>query len=66
MAWTSTSTRTYALVNVNIYINYVADYITGREARGMVVTIYLDPENEQGSTFDTLHALEWSRGGILR
>jgi hypothetical protein len=37
----------------------------GRTGRGKVVTIYLDPENPEGSTENTLYALEWSRNGIL-
>lgn len=36
-----------------------------RSPRGMVVTICLDPENNQGSTQRTLEALEWEGGYIL-
>lgn len=44
----------------------VIDYVAGQDRRGKVVTIYLDPENPQGSTQTTLHELEWTSGAVLR
>lgn len=39
----------------------------GREdGRGVVVSIYLDPINAQGSTTDTLYALEWSSSALVK
>ncbi|TVY73453.1 hypothetical protein LSUE1_G007726, partial [Lachnellula suecica] len=36
-----------------------------RERRGMVVSIYLDPENPQYSTTQTISDLEWTGGSLL-
>lgn len=36
------------------------------EGRGIVVNTYLDPDNLQGSSNDTLYPLEYSGGAILR
>jgi hypothetical protein len=30
-----------------------------------VVEIFLDPENPQGSTLETLHALEWDEEALV-
>jgi len=37
----------------------------GRDARGLVVSIYYDPENNDGSTRDALYNLEWNMGALL-
>jgi hypothetical protein len=39
---------------------------TGRDQRGIVVEIFLDPNNPQGSTSDILRNLEMSEGPILQ
>lgn len=39
---------------------------TGREQRGIVVEIFLDPNNPQGSTSDILFGLEMSGGPLVR
>jgi hypothetical protein len=39
---------------------------SGIEGRGVVVTIYLDPSNPQGSMVDTIYPLEWSGGPLLQ
>ncbi|KAM3084278.1 hypothetical protein ACMFMG_001616 [Clarireedia jacksonii] len=45
--------------------NYNAAH--GRQhERGVVVSIYLDPQNERGSTMHTLYNLEWNETPILR
>ena len=44
----------------------MAYFIIGRDTRGMVVSIYLDPENDQGSTRETLVELEWTQGHLVQ
>lgn len=39
--------------------------VTGRDERGLVVDIFLDPENPQGSTVETLHDLEWNEEALV-
>ncbi|CZR56496.1 uncharacterized protein PAC_06384 [Phialocephala subalpina] len=35
------------------------------DERGVVVTIYIDPENDQGSISETIYELEWGGGALL-
>jgi len=42
-----------------------ADVNTGRDGRGKVVSIYLDPDNPGGSTREALRELEWESGHVL-
>jgi hypothetical protein len=42
-----------------------ANIKTGKDKRGIVVEIFLDPENPQGSTPETLHALEWDEEALV-
>jgi hypothetical protein len=55
-----------ALQECTLVVKINADCVIGREQRGMVVTIYLDPENTQGSTPDILMELEWTGAHIIR
>ncbi len=38
---------------------------TGREARGIFASVYLDYRNPDGSTAHTLNELEWNMGALL-
>jgi len=39
--------------------------MAGREARGLVVSVYLDPDNPLGSTHSILDGLEHNQGAML-
>jgi hypothetical protein len=46
----------------------IANHIPGRRSRGVVVSIYLDPENPQDSTGGVdgiLYAAEWEEDALL-
>jgi hypothetical protein len=43
----------------------VFNNVTGKDERGLVVDIFLDPENLQGSTVETLHDLEWNGKALV-
>lgn len=55
-----------SISSADVLIECIADSFIGREERGIVVSIYLDPDNEQGSTSNTLYSLEWTSASILR
>lgn len=40
--------------------------IPGLDERGVVVSIFLDPDNPEGSTWDSIAALEWEGGPLIR
>jgi len=44
---------------------FSANWKAGRQARGLVVSIYLDPRNPLGSTAQTLYDLERNSGPLL-
>jgi hypothetical protein len=57
-------TTRFSFYEVQYYHN--ADPHAGRDKRGVVVTIYLDPENRDGgSTSDILSKLEWEGGRLV-
>lgn len=43
-----------------------ANYFKGKEGRGIVVSVYRDPDNPEGSTKEALDNLEWSSGSLLK